>query len=425
MQTNSHAAGRRPRREQSLWQRIKDVRQPGRADRWLFWVFCILLVLGLATLWSASIPVSMVDSGTGDPFFYIKKQLVVVGIMLALGPFVSRVRVRFFRPFTVILFLAGIAGMVAALMQERQYDANRWLTIGSVSFQPSEPVKLVLIMTMAALLCRQRKWICAPQKPALREYGLSWLYGTLPFIFVIALFSLLMALQRHISGLILVVGICMGMMFVGGVPKYRLAAIAAVGAASVYLVATKIERFSSYILPRIETWQHLSEASSDEAYQIKQSLIAIGSGGWFGRGLGQSVQKHLYLPATINDFIFAVFCEEWGFIWAIVLVGLFTFLVVRGLLVAKKVKDRYSSLLIAGISIQIGLQFLLHIAVNTNALPCTGISLPFFSHGGTSMAILLAEVWIMLSVSRQVSEQALQNQEEYRQVATAEIEVYE
>jgi len=208
----------------------------------------------------------------------------------------------------------------------------------------------------------------------------------------------LLALEPHLSAAIIIVGVGAVMLFIGGVRLYWFVGVGvAVGGLGAIAISVM-----DYAKERVSNWLDPFSAASDAGYQIVQSLYAVGSGGLMGVGLGQSRQKYLYLPEEHNDFIFSIVCEELGFIGAALILILFALLIVRGYWLAMHMRDRYSSLVCAGITTLLALQVFLNVAVVTNLIPCTGISLPFFSYGGTALLIQMAEMGIILSASRDV-----------------------
>ncbi|MBQ7284107.1 MAG: FtsW/RodA/SpoVE family cell cycle protein, partial [Oscillospiraceae bacterium] len=225
-------------------------------------------------------------------------------------------------------------------------------------------------------------------------------YGVMPFGIALASVAALVILEPHISATLIILAIGVIMMFVGGTDtKWFIIGVVLVAlaiAAAVILNPSLIER----AMGRITAWQNPESDLQGDGYQSYQSLLAIGSGGLFGLGLGNSRQKHLHLPEPQNDFIFAVICEELGFIGGMMVIALFFALLLRGVYVAYKAKDKFGAMLVIGIISQISIQAFLNIAVATNTIPNTGISLPFFSEGGTSLLMILGEMGIALSVSR-------------------------
>ena len=233
----------------------------------------------------------------------------------------------------------------------------------------------------------------------------QWKYSIFPLATIMGAVCLILALQRHLSAVMLIVIIGVTMMFVGNIPKKKFWMFIGMGVLAALLLTLIIvvsgsDKFS-YITTRFQSWRDpLSDISGDTA-QTYQGLLAIGSGGWFGLGFGNSRQKYLYLPESQNDFIFSIVCEELGFVGAMVVIILFLLFVFRGFYLASRSKDRFGMLMATGIVTQIGAQAFLNIAVACNAFPNTGISLPFFSYGGTALMLQLAEMGILLNISRQ------------------------
>ncbi|MBQ3049047.1 MAG: FtsW/RodA/SpoVE family cell cycle protein, partial [Oscillospiraceae bacterium] len=224
--------------------------------------------------------------------------------------------------------------------------------------------------------------------------------GVVPFVVTFGVIAVLMLLEPHVSGTVLIFTLAAIMMFVGGT-RFRwfgLAAAAAAVAVGIFLI---MPGGLSYARERIDIWLDPYVDPQGDGFQTIQSLIAIGSGGIMGKGLGDSRQKYLYIPEPQNDFIFAVVCEELGFVGATIIIILFALLVWRGFIIAMRAKDKFGSMLAVGLTMQVGIQTLLNIAVVTNTVPNTGISLPFFSYGGTALLMLLFQMGVVLSISRE------------------------
>ena len=268
--------------------------------------------------------------------------------------------------------------------------AKRWLTLGPINFQPSEVAKLAIIIYFAYSMERDG------QKMNSFKTGIIK-YGLLMGVYIILLYK-----EPHMSGLILVGCISVVMILCGGanIKQFLLLGIASVGgAAGVISYQAKIP--GSYISVRIKSWLDPFADVLNDTWQTVNSLIAIGSGGLFGLGLGNSRQKYLYLPETKNDFVFPIVCEELGFLGALAVIIVFFLLVVEGYSIAVRCKDRFGMLIAVGITTQIGIQTVLNLAVVSNLIPNTGISLPFFSYGGTALIMQMAEMGIMLNISQQ------------------------
>lgn len=348
----------------------------------------LLLTIGVVMVLSASYARAYYSAATGhNAAYYFMRQLgfalAGVGAMYALSLF----PMQFYRRMS-FLVLAAAAGLLALVpvIGVSQGDAKRWISLGFTTFQPSEIAKIGIILYFAALICKF--------KGRMRTVR----YGILPFAGVLLIIVALLVMEPHFSAAIIIIAIGAMMLFLGGVRLYWFvgALIAALAALGVVMT------FFPYASSRITTWLDPFANTSGSGYQIVQSLYAIGSGGLFGLGLGQGRQKYLYLPEEHNDFIFPVVCEELGFVGAIAILILFALLVIRGYWLAMHMRDRYSFLVTAGITTLLAIQVILNVAVVTNLVPCTGISLPFFSYGGTALLIQLAEMGIVLSASRDI-----------------------
>ena len=348
----------------------------------------LLLTIGVVMVLSASYARAYYSAATGhNAAYYFMRQLgfalAGVGAMYALSLF----PMQFYRRMS-FLVLAAAAGLLALVpvIGVSQGDAKRWISLGFTTFQPSEIAKIGIILYFAALICKF--------KGRMRTVR----YGILPFAGVLLIIVALLVMEPHFSAAIIIIAIGAVMLFLGGVRLYWFvgALIAALAALGVVMT------FFPYASSRITTWLDPIANTSGSGYQIVQSLYAIGSGGLFGLGLGQGRQKYLYLPEEHNDFIFPVVCEELGFVGAIATLILFALLVIRGYWLAMHMRDRYSFLVTAGITTLLAIQVILNVAVVTNLVPCTGISLPFFSYGGTALLIQLAEMGIVLSASRDI-----------------------
>lgn len=348
----------------------------------------LLLTIGVVMVLSASYARAYYSAATGHnaAYYFIRQlgfALAGVGAMYALSLF----PMQFYRRMS-FLVLAAAAGLLALVpvIGVSQGDAKRWISLGFTTFQPSEIAKIGIILYFAALICKF--------KGRMRTVR----YGILPFAGVLLIIVALLVMEPHFSAAIIIIAIGAVMLFLGGVRLYWFvgALIAALAALGVVMT------FFPYASSRITTWLDPFANTSGSGYQIVQSLYAIGSGGLFGLGLGQGRQKYLYLPEEHNDFIFPVVCEELGFVGAIAILILFALLVIRGYWLAMHMRDRYSFLVTAGITTLLAIQVILNVAVVTNLVPCTGISLPFFSYGGTALLIQLAEMGIVLSASRDI-----------------------
>ncbi len=358
-------------------------------DRIFLILVLILLSFGVIMVLSASFPRASYDPAHvtgGNAAYYFIRQLIFaaagVGAMLIAARFPMGFYRRYARHFMALsLLLLALVPFVGV----KANGSRRWLGVGSLTLQPSELAKLAVILLFAAMICRRRG-----RMRSFRE-------GVLPFAILLAAIVGLLMLEPHFSASIIILAIGAVMLFLGGAPLGWFAAAfgAAGGALGVLLV------FFPYASTRISTWRDPFSSSSDEGYQIVQSLYTIGSGGLSGVGLGGSRQKYLYLPEEHNDFIFSVLCEELGFLGAALVLLLFALLILRGYQIALRCREPFGFLVTAGITTLLALQVFLNVAVVTNLLPCTGISLPLFSYGGTALILQLAEMGIVLSASRE------------------------
>ena len=297
-------------------------------------------------------------------------------------------------------FLIAFGMLIAVLIPGVGTDmgtfARRWIAIGGANgftFQPSELMKIMIVLFFATLIVRNK------------ERMHTWQFVIIPFMIILGLVCGLMILEPHLSGTIIIIVLGVTLIFVGGAKPTHFAAMVGIGVAAlaaVVLVLMKVKGLN-YFEDRILSWldPFNPEYMQDQTWQTCQSLIAIGSGGLFGLGLGASRQKYQYLPEAQNDFVFAILCEEFGFVGAVTVILLFCLLVFRGFYIAAKAKDQFGMLVAVGLTMHIGLQALLNIAVVSNAIPNTGISLPFFSYGGTALMMQLAEMGVLLNISRQ------------------------
>ena len=379
-------------RGQSRGQGVRPL-AAGRMDLPFLLLTLLLTIMGLVMLFSASFPSANYESG--DPAYYLKRQGLFALMGLAAMLAMARIDYHRLRGMTKILMYVSVFLLALVLVPGvgiTQNGATRWLgKVGVLTFQPSEIAKLAIIVYFADSISKKKN---------LME---NFKYGVRPYILILGFFAGLMLLEPHLSGTILIVGTGIVLMIVGGLDKRwiigGISGVAAVGLIYVKLVEAGI---ISYGADRIRMWKDPWIDALDEGYQMCQSLIAIGSGGLTGVGLGKGRQKFLYLPEEHNDFIFAVVCEELGLIGATLVMLVFALLILRGFWIALQARDRFGALLVVGIMTQISLQTFLNIAVVSGLVPATGISLPFFSYGGTALALQLFEMGIVLSVSRQI-----------------------
>ena len=344
-----------------------------------------VLLVGLTMLYSASFAQSEYDTGYESSTKYLQKQAVCAIIGLGCMWLFSRIPAGVWYRFAWPLYGISIILLLSVLViGEEVNGARRWINIAGLQFQPSEIAKFTMILVFARLT---------------RNYGPNaekFRYGVLGFSAALMGILLPLALEKHLSAIMLMGMVAVVMMFVAGTnPKWIFAGI---GGAVVFVII--YISLMGYAGDRVTAWLHPESDPSDTGYQILQSLYAIGSGGLFGLGLGKSRQKYLYLPFQYNDYIFAIICEELGLVGALLIISLFAALILRGYWIALRAPDRFSTVLAAGLMTLIAVQTILNLGVVTNLLPSTGIALPFFSYGGTALAVNLGEMGIVLSISR-------------------------
>ena len=345
----------------------------------------LVLAVGLTMLYSASCVQSLYDTGYVSSTRYLEKQAVCAVIGLVAMVFVSRIPVDFWLKMAWPLYWGSIVLLLLVLLFGQTVNgAKRWINIAGLQFQPSEIAKFTLILLLAKLT---------------RGFGSdakTFRYGVLGFGAALMGILVPLALERHLSAIMLLGMVAVVMMFVAGTQgKWLLA-----GAAGALVFVIVYVSLLGYAGDRITAWFHPEQDPGDTGYQILQSLYAIGSGGLFGLGFGKSRQKYMYLPFQYNDYIFAVVCEELGLVGAVLIIGLFSMLILRGYWIALRARDRFSTVLAAGLVTQIAVQTILNMGVVTNLLPSTGVALPFFSYGGTALAVNLGEMGILLGISR-------------------------
>lgn len=361
------------------------VREKKTIDMSFLLLVLILVAFGMVMVFSASYANALYYEG--DSFYYIRKHAMFVGIGLVSMFITSKIPYYIYQRLAMVIYIVCLALMALVVILNKG-KPGRWIYLFGFSIQPSELMKLGLIITFAALIAKNYK-----------KMGTFW-YGVGVFALLLIPVIGIMMLQHHLSGTIIMCVICGIMMFVGGTKiRYFVSVVAAGAAGMLFLFLQKAD----YMKERIDIMRDPFSDPLGSTWQTIQSLVAIGSGGIMGRGLGNSNQKYLYLPEPQNDFIFAIICEELGLLGAILIIVLFILLVYRGLVIANRAPNKFASMLVAGITIQIALQALLNIGVVSNSIPNTGISLPFFSAGGTALIIQLAEMGIVLNVSRHAS----------------------
>ncbi len=363
--------------------------QSGNLDITFLSFVLILLTVGLVMLFSASYAYSLEYYGNSYKFI-IKQALFAGGGLIALF-ITSKINYHFWRKISLPLFIGTTLLLIALLIMPPMVsgmNVKRWFAIGGFSFQPSEIAKFAIIALFATLIAANQKKMN------------SWKF-ILSLFAILGFTCLLVVLEPHLSATLLIGIIGVVLIYIGGLNRKVVFAGVIIAVAGVALVIfTQSTGFIGYGGDRIKYWLDPWADPTGEGFQTIQSLLAIGSGGTLGRGIGQSRQKYLWVPEPHNDFIFSIVCEELGLIGALLIIILFALLIWRGFTIAMRSPDKFGSLLAIGLTFQVGLQAMLNIWVVTNTMPNTGIGLPFFSYGGTSLLILLAEMGIVLSVSR-------------------------
>jgi len=390
-------------------------KRPG-VDKPFLTLTLAILMIGVIMILSASFARAYYTSG--EPLRLFMRQLVFAISGVALMLLTSRLSVRTMSRWSTHLLIVSIAMLVLVLVVGiRLNGAKRWIGIGegnsSFTFQPSEIAKVAIILAYAQMICKFGK---ARMK--------TFRFGVVPFVAITAIMVVLLLREPHLSAAIIITVLAAILMFAGGT---RLRWFLLAGLAITAVIGIVV--FTGFLAPghndenqaanetgaqtawgdrlgyagkRIDAWLDPEAAPLHEGFQIRQSLYAVGSGGLLGQGLGQSRQKYLYLPEEHNDYIFAIVCEELGFIGAMLILMLFVLLIIRGFWLALHAKDRYSSLITTGITSLLAIQVFLNVAVVTNLVPATGISLPFFSYGGTALWIQLIQMGVILAVSREI-----------------------
>ncbi len=363
----------------------------GPIDLPFFVLVMLLLGIGLVLLLSASFPSAYAETDGANPLYYFSRQAVFAVMGVAAMIFVGKINYQRFRALGKPLLYLSVILLVLVLIPGvglTRYNATRWLGIPGTSFQfqPSEIAKVAVVLYFADSISKKKDQMRSSR------------YGILPYALILMVVAGLVLPEPHLSGAILILGAGAAMMLVGGIHWAWIGGALAAAGGLLYTVLFVVE----YNKSRITSWLDPWADAQGSGYQLTQSLIAIGSGGLLGVGLGKSQQKFYYLPEEHNDFIFAIVCEELGLIGAAIIMALFAALILRGFWIALHARDRFGSLLVVGVTTLMAMQTFLNIGVVTGLLPTTGISLPFFSYGGTALSIQLAEMGIVLSVSRQM-----------------------
>ncbi len=388
---------------QTLWKTFVGDSRSSDLSLSFFAYVMILLVVGLVMMSSASYAWAYSEHD-GDGLFYAKSQLKNAVIGFAALIFfmkmdyhnLKNIKLPILKKFNIagLLYVIGAVLLVVVLIigsdEGGTMGAKRWLALGPISFQPSEVAKLAIIVFFAYSMEKDGK--------NMNKFSV----GIVKYAVLMGVYAVLLFMQPHLSGIVLVATISVAMILCGGANRKQFLVLGiSVLAVAVIVILVQANTPGSYVAVRMKSWQDPFADVLNDTWQTANSIIAIGSGGLFGLGLGNSRQKYLYLPETKNDFVFPIVCEELGFVGALAIIIVFFLLVVEGYSIAVRCKDRFGMLIAVGITTQIGIQTVFNLAVVSNLIPNTGISLPFFSYGGTALIMQLAEMGIMLNISQQ------------------------
>ena len=369
----------------------------GSVDVPFLLITAALVLFGCVMIYSASFVFAQKHHDTST-YFIIRHVIFLMMAVAFTFVVVKFCTPRFWYDFSYIFYGISIVLLLLVLTPlgtDLNSGARRWIDLKVITLQPSELAKLALVLTLARFMTTHEKEVLSPHK-----FGGDFKYGVLFPGLMIAGVGGLVALEKHISALAIIGMLGISLMFLGGTRFKWIASLAGV----IAVAACMLIIFFPYAFARVDTWLNIEEADPlGSAWQTLQGLMAIGSGGLFGKGLGNSQQKYGFVSQPQNDFIFTIICEEFGFIGAILVIGLFIAFVWRGFHIARHAPDKCSALIAYGLTFKVALQVILNIAVVTNSMPNTGISLPFFSYGGTSLMLQIFEVGIILSISRYAS----------------------
>lgn len=371
----------------------------GGFDVTFFAAVLALMTIGLVMLFSASYPYAY-QKYNGDSYYFFKRQFIfaVLGVIVMIV--VSKINYKWIKIIEKPLFVVTIFLLVLVLfyhvnLEDRSEDFKRWIPLGPITLQPSDIAKFSLVLTLSAYIAKYRK------------YMQRLTYGVLFPGLIIGLFCVLIYLENHLSCTVLMFMIGITLMFCGGTRwQWFVGGLCVVGAVA-FVIIKNPDVLPSYQADRIRAWTDKTFQPLGLRWQTNNSLYAIGSGGFFGVGLGNSKQKYLYVSEPQNDFIFSIVCEELGFLGALVILALFALLFWRGIKIAQRCDDKYAALVVIGIVSQVAIQTLFNVLVVTDTFPNTGIALPFFSYGGTALLMLCFEMGVVLSVSRKVNTKKL------------------
>lgn len=355
-------------------------------------LFSVILITAYGTLMVFSAGGAYASARYGDSLYFIKKQTLWLIIGFTVMYVASRIDPSLYRKYTPHLYALTLFLLILVLAVGFVGNgAQRWISIGPITIQPSEIAKLSIVMMLSLYFAKYEKY--ATDRKSRKNI---LIYGTLIPCAIMVIPILLVMLQKHLSCIIILGAIGLTLIFLAGIDPRYISLFCVIGIIGITCLAL----FTDYTKDRITVWQDPEQYKLTGGWQTLQGLMAIGSGGLFGVGYGESVLKHCYVSEPANDMIFAILCEELGLAGAAVAMLLFAMLIYRGCVIGLRATDTFCRLLCLGISIKMAVQVLLNIAVVTNTIPNTGISLPFFSYGGSSLIMLFFEMGIILSISR-------------------------
>ena len=364
------------------------VRKSGQMDTTFLVLVLALLVCGLVLMFSASYAYAYYYEG--NSFHYITRQLVWAGLGLAAMAFLSTWDYHIWHRFAWLAFGVTVIMLVIVYFMPDRNGAHRWIFLLGQQFQPTEVAKFSIVLLFSHMISLNYD-----------KMG-TFQYGILPYGIILVIYAGLIVFEPHLSATILIMALGVILIFVGGA-SLKWFGLGMAGGVALVGIAMLIPSINERAMYRINVWKDPFIDPQVAGFQTIQSLYAIGSGGLMGAGIGNSRQKYLFLPEPQNDFVFAIICEEIGFVGAVLIILLFALLICRGFMIAVKARDRFGMLMATGLTAQVGIQTVLNIAVVTNTIPNTGISLPFFSYGGSALLMLLAQMGIILSISRQTA----------------------
>ncbi len=375
---------------------LKQFIQMGPLDTIFLILVMYLVVIGTVMMFSAGYVKA--ENDFGDPYYFLKRQIMYLAIGLPIMLAASKIKVETLKRYSFTIFTLALILLVVVLFYHTDVQSaageqyKRWIPLGPITLQPSDVAKFAIVVFLATLMDNNRK-----------SMENNWKF-MIPLMGIVVVVAGLVVLENHFSATFLIFAIGVAMMYLGGGKQWVFILGLSIAVLGIIFLIVNMEILPDYVQARLKGWLDRDYDPLGNRWQTNQSLYAIGSGGLFGVGLGNSKQKHLYLPEPQNDFVFSVICEELGYIRTVLFVIIpFALLILRGFQIAMKLKNHYSSLVVMGIMVQIGLQAVFNIGVVTGMLPNTGISLPFFSFGGTALVLLLGEMGFVLSASRKLN----------------------